>query len=319
MIQRADENTWNGVPMGRDEWIDMMSSIGLQYQFDSPHAGASTHDSARAGSSVIVNLDIAWQSTAPILHHGDDGDLFVQVVRSGTRWIKPRGGQTMSFGPGDVALVDPTVWHGASVRERTCMSILRIPRSALQERGLPNHFPMICRPDTASPDVCAVRDFVLHLASQAGKASEATLARFGEQCVDLVDVLVNDPGVTHAGRSTPSIVLRTKQLISRYIGDPDLSVERIAAELNMSTSSLTRALHGSGLSVMRHAWSLRIERAARRLRADTSHGNIQAIAYQCGFTNYAHFSRVFKARYGMTPREYAASHKAVRNRTAEQT
>ncbi|CAB3756526.1 helix-turn-helix domain-containing protein [Paraburkholderia humisilvae] len=311
MSERFLEHTWNGTPMSRDEWLDAMASIGLQYKFDSPHSGASMHSGRCAAKHAIVNLDIAWQSVAPIRHRGDDGDLFVQVIKSGTRWIEQRDGQTFAFGPGDMAVVDPHAWHNASVRERTRMSILRIPRSAFKERGLRDRFPAICRPDPASSDVCAVRDFVLYLTSQAGKASEATLTRLAEQCVDLMDVLLDDRSGPVLGRSNVVTVRRAKQLISRHIGDPDLSVERIAAELNMSTSSLTRALHASGLSVMRYAWSLRLEHAAYRLRADSSHGAIKAIAYQCGFTSHAHFSRVFKARYDMTPREYAESHKTI--------
>jgi AraC-like DNA-binding protein len=59
---------------------------------------------------------------------------------------------------------------------------------------------------------------------------------------------------------------------------------------------------------MDHASSLRLEHAARRLRTGASHGSIKAISYQCGFKSQAHFCRLFKARYGMTPREYSASH-----------
>jgi AraC-like DNA-binding protein len=302
-----DENIWNGRRMRRDEWIDVMSSIGLQYRFDSSLAGASMHSSAYAGRSAVVNLDIAWQSVSPILQHGDGDDLFVQVVRSGTRWIEQRG-QTVALGPGDVAVLDPLTWYNATVRERTCLSILRIPRSALRDRGLRHRFPVVCCPNPASPDVRAARDFVLYLAAHAGEASNDMLARLGEQCLDLMDVLVCDRSTVGAGRSNALTVLRAKQLISRHIGDHELSPGRIAAELSMSTSSLRRALQAHGLSAMDYASSVRLEHAARRLRDGASHGSIKAISYQCGFKSQAHFCRQFKARYGMTPREYSTSH-----------
>jgi transcriptional regulator GlxA family with amidase domain len=100
-------------------------------------------------------------------------------------------------------------------------------------------------------------------------------------------------------------------VIARRIGDPGLNVEGIAAELNMSASTLVRAMKANGLSAMRYAWSLRLEHAAQLL-AGASHGTIQEIVYQCGFINAAHFSRAFRARYGMTPREYAENQKAAR-------
>jgi AraC-like DNA-binding protein len=110
-----------------------------------------------------------------------------------------------------------------------------------------------------------------------------------------------------------------------------VGIKRIAVQRNVAAKeghllcrlpdniALNRILQADGLSVMRYAWSLRIERAAQRLVADASHGTIKRIAFQCGFKNHAHFSRVFKARYGMTPREYAAVHKKVHVVTAKQT
>jgi AraC-like DNA-binding protein len=205
-----------------------------------------------------------------------------------------------------------------SFREPTRLAVLRIPKLALRERGMRHHFPMVCCPDPASPDVGAVRDFVLNLTAQAGKASEALLTRLGDQCLDLMDVLVNDRDAPVSSRTTAATVLRAKQLIARRIGDPELSVVRIAEELNVSTSCLTRALKANGLSPMRYAWSLRLEHATQLL-ADSPQCAIQEVAYQCGFANAAHFSRAFKERYGMTPRAYAASRKAVRRDAVEPT
>jgi len=302
--------------MCRDEWIDVMSSIGLQYRFDSSRAGASIHSSAYAGRSAVVNLDIAWQSVSPIMQHGDGDDLFVQVVNSGTRWIEQRG-QTVALGPGDVAVLDPLTWYNATVRERTSLSILRIPRSALRDRGMRHRFPMVCCPNPSSADVCATRDFVLYLAANAGKASKELFARLGEQCLDLMDVLVYDRSESLPARSNEVTVLRAKQLISRHFANHDLSAGRIAAELSMSTSSLRRALQAHGLSAMDYASSVRLEHAARRLRVGASHGLIKAISYQCGFKSQAHFCRLFKARYGMTPREYSVCHGMASCETAQ--
>jgi AraC-like DNA-binding protein len=301
--------------MGRDEWIEAMAARhGLLCRFDPSCAGASTKTTARAGKIGISNVEFAWQSFSPIRRHAanDNGEyVLLEIVTSGRLSIELRG-QGMTFGPGDMVVVDPAARYNSSFREPTRMSILSLPKSALRERGLRDHLPIAYAPDPASPDVAVVRNYVLNLTAQAGTpaASTALLARLGEQCLDLMDVLVVDGPSPRQSRAATT-ALRVRQVIARQIGNPDLSVERIAAELNMSTRSLTRALQVQGLSAMRHVWAMRLEHAARLL-ADAPPGGIQTIAYRCGFANPAHFSRAFRQRYGITPREYAANLKAVR-------
>jgi AraC-like DNA-binding protein len=50
---------------------------------------------------------------------------------------------------------------------------------------------------------------------------------------------------------------------------------------------------------------LRLKHPARLL-AEAQQRTIEMVAYRCGFASHAAFSRAFKARYDMTPREYAA-------------
>ncbi|CAB3767155.1 helix-turn-helix domain-containing protein [Paraburkholderia humisilvae] len=311
MSDRFCENIWNGVAMCRDAWIEAMSRQGLRCRFDRSCFGPSTKYTARAGRTGIANLDVAWQSVSPFTRGStwNDEHLYVQIVKSGTMSIE-QAGQVMKFGPGDIAVVDPLTRYDESIRESARLSALYVPRSALRERGLRHRFPMVCRPDVNSCDVDAVRGFMLYLTSQAGNASDALLARFGDQCLDLMDALLDERTTSASSRSFAVTVLRAKQLIARSIGDPDLSVPSIAAELNMSARSLTRALQANGLAVMRYVWSVRLQHAAQLL-AGAPQDAIQEIAYRCGFVSPAHFSRVFKKRYGMTPRDYAASRKAA--------
>jgi AraC-like DNA-binding protein len=267
---------------------------------------------ARAGRARVSSVEAAWFAVSPGSPHPSAAwnaeRLIVQVVKSGALFVEQRG-QTTRFGPGDLAVLDPEHTFTESFRETTRMSVLSIPKSSLRERGLRHRLPIFLRPNPALADIEAVRGLVLYLASLSGRASETILSRLGEQCIDLMDVLVDDSDDPTLRPSGAANVLIAKQLIARRIGDPDLNADRIAAELNVSKSSLDRAFRAHGLSVMSYVWSLRLERAAQRLLVDTSHGAIKRIIFQCGFSNHAHFSRTFKARYGTTPREYSIEQK----------
>ena len=48
----------------------------------------------------------------------------------------------------------------------------------------------------------------------------------------------------------------------------------------------------------------RLNAAADALRGSSD--TVLAVAEQCGFENLSYFNRLFKKRYGMTPREYRA-------------
>jgi AraC-like DNA-binding protein len=59
---------------------------------------------------------------------------------------------------------------------------------------------------------------------------------------------------------------------------------------------------------MRYVWESRLMLAADMLRrGDKGRVQISDIAYRCGFSTPAHFSRAFKHRYGVSPREALAA------------
>lgn len=97
--------------------------------------------------------------------------------------------------------------------------------------------------------------------------------------------------------------------IARYIednlDDPDLSIDSIAAGLRCSKRYVHKAFLGAGTTASKLIWSRRVERCYMDLtdpsRADRT---ITDIAYRWGFNDSHHFSRLFRQRYGMTPRAF---------------
>jgi AraC-like DNA-binding protein len=97
------------------------------------------------------------------------------------------------------------------------------------------------------------------------------------------------------------------RLIERDCADPELTPEAVAATLRCSRASLYRAFSRHQESVAAMIWLTRLGRASRML-ASASHAGmlISEIAFRSGFLDQPTFNRMFRRRYGLTPREARA-------------
>ena len=104
---------------------------------------------------------------------------------------------------------------------------------------------------------------------------------------------------------------RADAYIRRNLADPALSVAGIAAALNCSKRHLHNAFAAEADSVGAHLLNRRLEACRRDLEdARGKRRSIAEIALSWGFNNAAHFSRVFRDRYGHAPRDYRAASEA---------
>lgn len=98
---------------------------------------------------------------------------------------------------------------------------------------------------------------------------------------------------------------RAQQYVVGHLSDPELDAEDIAAALCMSRRSLYLLFKEYGLTPGRMIHDLRLEQSGRILGdPDHNHRKITDIAFDLGFGDYATFSRMFKARFGITPSAY---------------
>ena len=85
-----------------------------------------------------------------------------------------------------------------------------------------------------------------------------------------------------------------------------LSLSRIAEEAGMSISTFVRRFKQcTGMTFVDYVNGLRISHACRLLKS--SRLSLLDISLACGFSQQAHFNRVFKKFSGMTPRQYRQS------------
>jgi len=96
---------------------------------------------------------------------------------------------------------------------------------------------------------------------------------------------------------------RIKSYILSNLHDPSLDIDRIAEVHRCTKRYLHKAFEGEGKSISEYIWQLRLDRCRDQLLSlPAKTKSITEIALSCGFNSSAHFSTVFKRRFGVCPR-----------------
>jgi AraC-like DNA-binding protein len=98
---------------------------------------------------------------------------------------------------------------------------------------------------------------------------------------------------------------RIKQFLSTNLHDSDLSVQMVAGALHISPAHIHRLFASEKNTFSAWMWQQRLLTCRLSLEDPTmAHLPISHIAFSSGFNSSSHFSRVFRARYGATPRQW---------------
>lgn len=93
---------------------------------------------------------------------------------------------------------------------------------------------------------------------------------------------------------------RVTSTIYKEITNTDHIIEKISSEMCLSSSQLNRKIKAmTGMTTSNYILKTRLNRAKRQLV--NSHKPIGDVAMECGFNDFAYFSRSFKKEFGITP------------------
>jgi acetamidase/formamidase/AraC-like DNA-binding protein len=127
--------------------------------------------------------------------------------------------------------------------------------------------------------------------------SELLLALLGQPAVSAFDA---------GGTATQAALLhRIYQTIERRLDDPELAPARVASSEGISERYLQKLFEGVGDTFTHYVRERRLDRCRLDLSNPAeAHQSISQIAYRYGFGDAASFSRTFKDRFGLSPREF---------------
>ncbi|MDH6180332.1 AraC-like DNA-binding protein [Microbacteriaceae bacterium SG_E_30_P1] len=160
----------------------------------------------------------------------------------------------------------------------------------------------------SSPLYGLVRDHIEHVMTGAGEIVRSGVgADVGAASVELMRALiVSAAGDTrHAAETMHSSVgARIDAYIRHHLRDPDLVPARIAAANAVSVRELYREFERRGASLEQSIMNQRLQGASEELRVCDPRTSVAEIGRAWGFRNASHFASRFKARFGLTPREW---------------
>ncbi|MEU6145586.1 AraC family transcriptional regulator [Streptomyces sp. NPDC047081] len=117
------------------------------------------------------------------------------------------------------------------------------------------------------------------------------------------DVLASLRAVVVGPRAgDPSAQLAAAQeFVRQHLGDPMLSAARIAAGLGVSERQVSRIFSAHG-GVAGWVTDVRLDRALALL-SEPGHRSVGQVVRECGFGSHSYFTRVFRQRFGVSPRD----------------
>jgi AraC-like DNA-binding protein len=262
------------------------------------------------GSVEISNIHwnvAALRRTAGPMTDDVEPHVLVGLQKSGVSRFAQDGRQA-EIRPGDLVLLQNVNPYSVFFQDTVTTLTVRVPNHLL---GLPPSMLgriTSVRLGLERPVVDTAAAFISRLARNQAAIGETDAGLLAQPCIELIRAVVTT-GLGHDDLAREplhhTLLQRVMTYIRRHLAERDLSAERIAAEHHISVRQLYLILSQAGISLGDWVRSQRLEKCKLEL-ASPAHRftTIEAIAYRWGFASAPHFSRVFKAAYGVSPREW---------------
>ncbi len=236
--------------------------------------------------------------------------------------ILRQGGGTAALGPGDMVLYDSTRPYEFQFDRPFRSLVVKVPHARVAPL-LPRASVWQGRPVSGTSPLGRVLG--AHLAAVFGAVTEvdpALRAGLLDRTVDLIALAFSGAARDFGGCGTTvqtALVARAKRYIEQRLADPALGADAVAAALGVSERYLQRVFHAAGITVGSYIRRRRLERCRDDLADPIRAGErVTEIALRWAFNAMPHFSRAFRAAFGLSPSEYraAATHEAHAPRLA---
>ncbi|WP_169053550.1 AraC family transcriptional regulator [Alteraurantiacibacter aquimixticola] len=293
-------------------WRDWAASTiaPIEVELFDPNAFAAQWVSHGIGQLRLLHINAPAQR---VTHIGEEGAPMraspsIQLVYARHGVLRTTmAGRTFDVAPGQFVLLDNTRFYQMEMStEHECIDLM-MPQGWL-EKYLPDPSTLLARPVSASAGWGAPLGALIETILDGG-LDDAPLPRplIAEQFGSLLALATGMEETDKAPRHRNQLAARILRRIESDYADPDLSPELVARQVGISKRYLQTLLAASGTSFVQELNATRLDRASELLADPRAVGlAIADIAFRTGFLDPGYFTRLFRKRFGITPREFRA-------------
>lgn len=298
---------------GLDEWTEILAATHLGFDIEPTHRTPSKFNGAvsRRRFGGLALLDCA--SSPWLGRHGKslagsepDAVMGFQFVRKGVELVR-ESGREITLTAGDVVLWDGWQPTEVEVVEPFLKRTLIFPRDRVLAVC-----PRLADVDALPPlgqsaPARLLARYLDALAMELPALDDAAGAAAADAALELLRGAVEPSVPSTRAAKREALRASVRRYVRERLQDPALSPASIARAHAISVRALHALFEDSGESVAGLVRRERLRRSFEDLERPT--GSVTEIAFRWGFRDAAHFSRVFKREYGLTPSE--ARHAAL--------
>ena len=256
-----------------------------------------------AGAKIGTNCPHIHRNISDIKRDGRDFFYIVHQI-SGSAVMDHCGKQSV-LSAGDLVLLDsslPSDFYFSGMSEQ--ISLL-IPRHKMESK-LKKSTPMLNQKISATTRIGSVAGFIANQFFSEPDSSDDT-----EAVMDALIGLIL-PTLTSADSQTSTYsekiqhcyFEKAQRCIDNRLANFELTPEMIASELGTSKRTLHRIFSQRGMSIGRYILDRRLDKCASEFEEGDDIQKISSVAFAWGFNDVSHFSRAFKSRFGVSPRDF---------------
>ena len=237
----------------------------------------------------------------------DDPDSLKLLIQTEGYSELEQNGRRAGIGGDAVVLYDPTRSYTLVNRTNVRLLLLQMPRQTFSSSALRALASPYCLRQTQTGLQRVLLSMMRTTMGELGQLDERMRANLGNTMVDLVKAMMEEgtEPSSPAPTSLDMLRARVKAYVEANLARPDLDIGEIARKMGCSPRYIFRAFEKERRTPAEYIWDLRLERAKAELaRPDDRKRSISDIAFSLGFSSSAHFSRAFRARFELSPRDW---------------